>query len=161
MKVRELMTVNVGCCGPRTNAAAIAEILWSRDCGCVPIVDEKNKLLGVVTDRDLFIALGTRNRRPSELSADEVMSRDVATAAPDDLVSKAVEAMQNRKVRRVPVVDKDGTVRGMLSIYDVVRFAAARPGAPDLTATTVLSALAALVAPAPMRAPMLATAGAR
>jgi CBS domain-containing protein len=121
MKVREVMTTNVGCCSPRTNAATIAEICWNRSCGVVPIVDDKNKILGVVTDRDLFIALGTRNLRPSELVAEEVMTKDVATCSPDEDVKQALAIMQARKVRRIPVVDKDKTVKGILSLHDVVR----------------------------------------
>jgi CBS domain-containing protein len=157
MKVRELMTTNVGFCGPRTNAAAIAEILWSRDCGSIPVVDEKNRILGIVTDRDLFIALGTRNRRASDVTAEEVMTKDVATCSPDDDVKQAVGTMQARKVRRIPVVDRDRILRGMLSIYDVVQ-AAAPPGSTELPAAHVLNAMARLNERATNKVPALAAA---
>jgi len=121
MKVREIMTSDVGCCGPRTNAAEIAEICWNRSCGVVPVVDDKNKVLGMVTDRDIFIALGTRNRRPSDLVAEEVMTREVATCSPDDDVKRALELMHARRVRRLPVIDKDRTVKGIVSLHDLVR----------------------------------------
>jgi len=161
VKVRELMTTNLACCGPRTNAAAIAEILWSKDCGSVPVVDEKNRILGIVTDRDLFIALGTRNRRASELSAEEVMSANVATVSPDDDLKRAVAVMLTRQVRRLPVVDKERTVRGMLSIHDLARHAASQPGQGELSHASVLGAIARISErPAPKQA-VLATASAR
>jgi CBS domain-containing protein len=121
MKIREIMTSNTGFCGPHTDAAAIAEILWSRDCGAVPVVDERGIVLGIVTDRDLTIALGTRDRRPSSLRADEVMTTDIATCNPDSEVRDALELMTARKVRRLPVVNRAGHLEGMVSIYDIAR----------------------------------------
>lgn len=120
MKVRVIMTSNVICCAPRTNAAAIAEICWSKPCGAVPVVDTNNKILGIVTDRDLFIALGTRNRRASDLVAEDVMSTDVATCSAEDDVRRALALMHERRVRRIPVVDRDRVVKGIVSLHDVV-----------------------------------------
>jgi len=120
MKVREIMSSNVSCCGPRTSAAAIAEICWNKACGAVPVVDEKNRVLGMITDRDLFIALGTRNARAQDLVAEDVMSRDVASCSPDEDVKHALSVMYARKVRRLPVVDRDKIVKGIVSFTDIV-----------------------------------------
>jgi CBS domain-containing protein len=117
------MSTNVATCGPKANAAEVAEIAWSADCGAVPVVDEKNKVLGIVTDRDFFIALGTRDKRPSELTVHEVMSDEVATCTPDCEARRALNLMESHKVRRLPVVDQDGLLRGMISLNDLIRHA--------------------------------------
>ncbi len=158
MKVRELMTTNIGFCGPRTNAGALADILWTRDCGAAPIVDEQERLLGIVTDRDLCIALGTRNCRAQDLFADEVMTKDVSTCSPEDDVLVALRIMQNRKVRRVPVVDGDRRLLGLLSIYDVIQKAARGNGSAPFSAGAVVSAMAHIAERAPAREPEFAGA---
>ena len=157
MKVREIMTRGVGVCGPHTNAAAIAEILWSRDCGAVPVVDERGILQGIVTDRDLSIALGTRNLRASTVRADDVMTRDVATCGPEDDVLHALELMHRFRVRRLPVADQDARVEGIVSISDIVR-AAAHPG-DGLSMAMVMKAMARINdRSAPRDEPLLAAA---
>ncbi len=157
MKIRDIMTTNCAVCGPHANAAAIAEILWSRDCGSVPIVDERGILLGIVTDRDLTIALGTRDRRASTLRADECMTRDVETCNPDEDLQDALEVMLARRVRRVPIVDRDGRLEGMVSLSDIVQ-ASSRPGAA-IPAASLVSAMARIEdRSAPRKHPNLAVA---
>ena len=72
MKVRDVMTAAAVCCKPETNIGSAVELLWSHDCGMLPVVDTDRKLLGVVTDRDICIAMGTRNRLPGDLTVGEV-----------------------------------------------------------------------------------------
>lgn len=138
MKVREVMSTNVATCGIRANAAAVAEIAWASDCGAVPVVDEHGKLLGIVTDRDLFIALGTRDQRPSELPVAQVMSRDLVRCSPDDDVKRALNLMQANKVRRLPVVDREGVLRGVVSLNDLLRHATS---SGDLSFANLVGAL--------------------
>jgi CBS-domain-containing membrane protein len=120
MKVQNIMTKNVSACSPGTNAAAAAEIMWTNSCGALPVVEDDGRVAGIVTDRDLFIALGTTNRIAADLLVGEVMSRDVATCAPADDVQTALRTMANRKLRRLPVVDSSGKLSGILSTDDVV-----------------------------------------
>jgi len=139
MKVSELMTSDVKCCGNRTNLAEVAEILWRADCGAVPVVDERRRVVGMLTDRDICIALGTRNRRPSEVLAEEVMSKQVHSCSPDDDVQSALAIMQAKGVLRLPVVGtNDKVVRGILSFSAVVR-QASQTG--DLSHANVLGVL--------------------
>jgi CBS domain-containing protein len=159
MKVSEIMTSDVGSCGPRTNAAAIAEICWNRSCGAVPVVDETNKVLGMVTDRDLFIALATRNRRASDLVAGEVMSKDVTTCSPDDDVMQALSQMHSRKVRRIPVVDRNKTLVGILSLANVVRVSGNGSGIPQPAVMSVLTRLCEKVEAVAPKRPALASVG--
>jgi CBS domain-containing protein len=119
MQVQEIMTKDVCSCSPGMNAAAAAELMWSRNCGSLPIVEDGGRVVGIVTDRDLFLALGTSDRRPSELSLGEIMNKDLALCNPGSEVRSALKTMAQRQLRRLPVVDEAGTLIGMLSLADV------------------------------------------
>jgi CBS domain-containing protein len=119
MRVEEIMTKDVCSCGPGTNAASAANIMWSRNCGSLPVVEDGGRVVGIVTDRDLFLALGTSNRKPAEVPIGEIMTRDVALCNPGSDVRSALKTMAQRQLRRLPVVDDSGALRGMLSLGDM------------------------------------------
>ena len=120
MQVADLMTKDVSFCNPHTSAAAAAEIMWNRDCGALPVLEDSGRIVGIITDRDLFIALGTNNRSASDLPVGEIMHREPAVCAPSDDVRIALKAMAHQRVHRLPVVDQSGELKGILSINDVV-----------------------------------------
>jgi len=119
MRVQDIVTKDVSFCSPGTNAAAATEIMWTRNCGALPIVEDSRGVIGMVTDRDLLIALGTRNRNASDLPVSEVMSKDLSLCTPDDDVRDALKIMAERQLHRLPVVDKDGGLKGILSLDDI------------------------------------------
>ena len=119
MRVQDIMTKDVSFCSPGTNAAAATEIMWTRNCGALPIVEDSRVVVGMVTDRDLLIALGTRNRNASDLQVGEVMSKDLSLCAPNDDVRDALKIMAERQLHRLPVVDEDGVLKGILSLDDI------------------------------------------
>ena len=129
------MTKEVSFCTPATNAAAAAEIMWSRNCGALPIVEDGRGVVGMVTDRDLLIALGTSNRNASDLQMSEVMSKDLSVCSPVDDVRLAMKMMADRQLHRLPVVDKDGALQGILSLNDVALRAETDGLAKDLLKT--------------------------
>jgi CBS domain-containing protein len=90
------------------------------DCGVLPVV-ENGTLRGVVTDRDLFIALGTRDRRPSTVTIADVMHGPLFTCGPDDDVEEVLVVMKDHAIRRVPVEGTAGAVIGIVSMNDLVR----------------------------------------
>src|SRR5580700_6509565 len=121
MRVEEIMAKNVSACTAGTNAAEAAELMWIHDCGVLPVVaDSDGRLVGIVTDRDLFIALGTKGQNASGLTIGEVMRPEVFSCAPSDDLHNALKIMANRQVHRLPVVDGDGALTGILSLNDVV-----------------------------------------
>lgn len=120
MRVEEIMTKDVSYCAPGTNAAAAAELMWTKNCGSLPVVEDGGHVVGMVTDRDLFIALGTQNRRPADLAVGELMNRDLAICAPGDDLRQALKTMAEKQSHRLPVVDENGALKGILSIDDVV-----------------------------------------
>jgi CBS domain-containing protein len=120
MTVRKAMTKKVAYCHPETNLAAVTALIWENNCGAVPVVNEQGKLAGIITDRDICVALGTRNVRASELKAGQVASQHVHTCAPDDDLHTAFRTMSREKLRRLPVVSNDGTLQGILCFSDIV-----------------------------------------
>jgi CBS domain-containing protein len=121
VQVENVMTKEVSVCAPGTNAAIAAELMWKRNCGSLPVVDERGRVVGMITDRDLLIALGTSNRRASEVTVGEVMRENPSVCAPADTVGAALKTMAERQVRRLPVVDAEGALKGILSINDAVQ----------------------------------------
>lgn len=125
MKVKDIMTTEVRSCTPTTTAAEAAHLMWDGDCGMLPVV-EHDHLVGVVTDRDLYIALATRNAWPARLTVADVATPSPATCTPEDDVRTALATMKSVLVRRLPVVGFGGALLGVLSMNDVVL--AAGPG---------------------------------
>ena len=143
MKVRELMSWEVRACHAESDLGTAALILWDQDCGIVPIVDRGNRLIGVVTDRDICIATATKNRAPSTIRVREILGKPPRTCRPEDEIRAALETMADARVRRLPVVDQGGELCGLLSLNDVIRHTrtdGAR-GAPGISPADVLRVL--------------------
>ena len=130
MKIKDIMTTEVRTCTPDTNLAAAAALMLEGDCGILPVVDQ-GKLVGIVTDRDMYIALATRNRLASQLIVGEVARKNVWTCGPDDDVQTALGQMKEHRVRRLPVGGFGGTVMGIVSMNDIVLAAGARKPIPN------------------------------
>jgi CBS domain-containing protein len=120
MKVKDVMVRTPVSCNCETNLAAAVELLWNRNCGFLPVVESDGKVKGVVTDRDLCIALGTRNRLASEIVVGEVMTDKLFSCSPDEDIHSALQTMRTQRVRRLPIIARDGTLQGILSMDDVV-----------------------------------------
>ena len=148
MKVKEVMTANPRIVTAETTVAEAAALMLDADCGLLPVVAD-GRLAGVVTDRDMYIALATRNRLASELTVGEVAQRPVHTCEPDDDVAAALKTMEQYHVRRLPVEGFAGTVLGVVSIDDVVRHAGIQGGIRDEDALRTLQSIFAQHKPVP------------
>ena len=120
MKVQDAMTRNPAAIMPAANLAAATELMWKHDCGSLPVTDDTGKAIGIVTDRDMLIAVGTRNLRPSEITVGEVMTSPVFTCRPTDTIDAALSKMNTRRIRRLVVATEDGKLAGMLTMNDIV-----------------------------------------
>src|ERR1041385_5520229 len=107
MKVRELMTAEVKACSPDTSLAAAAGRMWEGDCGALPVVDDAGKFIGMITDRDICMAVATRHRLAGEILVSEVSSGAIYVCQPDDDVQFALKTMRQEQVRRLPVVNAE------------------------------------------------------
>ena len=120
MRVKDLMTKNVNSCSPENNLAEIAEMMWNQRYGAMPIVDGSETVVGMITDRDVCIALGTRNIKASDVLVRDVSPRGCFNCHPDDDVRDALRTMATQEVSRLPVVDDVDQLVGILSIDDIV-----------------------------------------
>src|SRR5262245_39399817 len=147
VKVEEMMTRNVKCCAPETNLAAAAMMMWDNDCGALPVVSDGGRAVGMITDRDIAIATATQGRRASEICVREVMTGQMHACAPGDNIQSALEMMRRCCVRRLPVVNHEGRLQGILSINDMILMAEQSIGAaktPGVTYEDVMSTMRAL-----------------
>jgi CBS domain-containing protein len=120
MKARELMTAQPACCTPDETVADAARLMKEHDCGCIPVVEDKEteRLVGVITDRDIACRCTAEHKGP-DTKVDEVMSRAPKCCGPDDDVDKVERIMAEAQVRRVPVVDERGCCVGIIAQADL------------------------------------------
>ena len=143
MKIQSIMTKDVATCSPHTDLAAVATLMWQRDCGIVPVVGEAGSVVGVITDRDICIAAATRGLPPSHIAASDAMSEPVHACMAGDDVSEALSVMKQFRVRRLPVIDKSGMLKGLLSMNDLVTAAGRAKGPAPKDVLATLSAICA------------------
>jgi CBS domain-containing protein len=146
MKVKHVMMGTPYYCQLDTNLGSAAELMWVGNCGFLPVVDANGKVVGVVTDRDICIALGTRSRLPGDVTVREVMSNRIFACSADDDVHVALRTMQEGGVRRLPVIAQNETVVGVISMDDLL-LRAEVPGIgkrPDLSTEEVIKTYRAI-----------------
>ncbi len=112
-----VMTANPASCRADAPIAQVAQLMIDNDCGQIPVVDADNKPLGVVTDRDIAVRLVAAGK--ADATAGDAMSSPCHFIAADSSVQDAIKLMESAKIRRVPVVDGDGRLAGIVSIADL------------------------------------------
>lgn len=120
MDLKTVMTQPVRTCRSTAPLADAAHSMLVFDCGCLPVVDARRRLVGMVTDRDVCLALA-RGQNPWDVYVRDVMSSPVVSCLVTDHLEVALVAMKAHRVRRVPVVDEAGRVKGIVSIDDCIR----------------------------------------
>jgi CBS domain-containing protein len=146
MRVQDIMTETVKVCVPDANLAEAAAIMWEADCGTIPVVSDGGKVVGMITDRDMAVALGTRDRRASDIAVRDVISGELYSCHPEDDIHTALKTMRKDKIRRLPVVDETGVLQGILSMNDIALHAEKfdEHRTIDLTYEDVVSTLKAI-----------------
>jgi CBS domain-containing protein len=139
MKVQDVMVKGVRFCTPDTNLATVTKLFWEQGCGALPVV-ENGRAIGMITDRDVSIALGTRNAKAGDTLVRDVALPKVFFCLPQDDIHVALETMRAQQVRRLPVVDHEGALTGILSLDDIVLFAEDKP-AGELTYAHVVDTM--------------------
>ena len=123
MQVRDIMTENPACCAPETSLEDVARMMADQDCGEIPVLDERGRPLGVVTDRDITCRAVAQGRDPASTAARDIMSGSVITTTPDASLEHALAQMEERQIRRMPVVDENGVCCGIVAQADIARTA--------------------------------------
>ena len=117
IRCRDIMTKSVRTATREQSLKDVAILMRDGDMGSVPVV-ENGKLVGIVTDRDIVVR-SIAEGKDASASVDEAMTTDIFAVKPDDFVFEAIRLMGNKQVRRVPVVDNDGSLAGIIAIADI------------------------------------------
>jgi CBS domain-containing protein len=152
MQVMDLATRNVVSCRADDPLSRAAQLMWDHDIGCVPVVDDRGGVIGMVTDRDIAMAALTQGRALADIPTAIAMARNVVWCTPREEVRCVEQRMAAHQVRRVPVVDDDGDLVGILSLADLARVRdrdAAVALLADIAAPRGAPAAAAPAMPAP------------
>ena len=158
MKVKEVMTPDAKAIWITESLADAAKEMWENDCGVLPIIKDGRKVVGMITDRDICMAAAMRDRNPSAISVEEVMNATVYAAEAEEDVEQALQTMREHKVRRLPVLNLQGELQGIVSMNDIVLNAKARNGKrPPIDYTDVVKTYQAICEhPLPMAQPATA-----
>jgi CBS domain-containing protein len=116
---REIMTPAPQCCSGETLLNEVANLMVEADCGEIPVVDESNRIIGVVTDRDIVARVVAKGKNPSAVTASECMTEPVVCVNEDTTLEDVMAVMEENQIRRVPVVDASGCCCGIISQADV------------------------------------------
>jgi CBS domain-containing protein len=144
VRCRDIMTRDVTVATRETMLEEVARMMRDEDTGVIPVVERQTesltdlgetrpdinrvqpnvvgssgKLVGLITDRDIVVRAIAEGKNPATTRAEEIMTTDIHTAQPNDRVVEAIRKMGDKQVRRIPIVDRDGTLRGIISMADV------------------------------------------
>lgn len=120
MKVQDVMTYDVQTCRPETSLADAAMRMWRNDCGVLPVIADGQKVVGMITDRDICMAGATKHRDLTNIRVNEVTSGKVYSCSPDVDIHEALKVMREKQVRRLPIIrSEDGKLVGILSLNDL------------------------------------------
>lgn len=145
MKIETLMTSDVRTCRANDSLSAAAQAMWEGDLGCLPVVDDSKGVVGILTDRDVLMASHLRGAPLWTIAVSEAMASVVFHVSPSDSVEDVLARMQSLQVRRLPVVNKDGELVGIVSLGQLA-CAVANDAAP-LKPRDIAAAFAAISAP--------------
>ena len=121
MKVRDCMCNNAVCCTPSTTVLEASKLMQTHHIGCIPICDSENCMIGIITDRDIVLRCIANNKDVKETTLSEIMTTNVCTCKEDDEIQDAQSKMGKDQIRRLPVVDNNGKVVGMLTLGDLAQ----------------------------------------
>jgi CBS domain-containing protein len=121
MKVKDLMTTQVKCCADYNTLNTAAQIMWDNDIGCLPVVNHEGHVIGMLTDRDICMAAYLQAVQLSGSLVTSAMSKQVFSCTPEDDLATAEKVMRDKQVRRLPVLDAQGRLAGIISLNDIVR----------------------------------------
>ena len=142
MHIKEIMSHPVVSCPTNSTLDHAARLMWEFDCGVIPVLDDEGRVAGIVTDRDICMAAYTQGKALSAIPITTAMARDVAAAHADDGIEQVEELMRNKQVRRVPVLDGESRLIGLVSMNDLARLSArARKSAVDRELVQTLAAV--------------------
>ena len=119
MELNTVMTANPACCKQDTPLRKVAQMMADNDCGMIPVVDQQNMPVGVITDRDIAVRAVAGGKDTTRASAADYMTTPVRTVGQDSSLADCVAAMEAGQIRRIPVVDGQGKLCGVVAQADI------------------------------------------
>lgn len=119
MDIRSVMTANPATCGRDATLQDVARLMKQNDCGQIPVVDQGNKPIGVITDRDIAVRAVAEGKDTRSATAADYMTAPVATVRENSSVEECYRLMEQNRIRRVVVVDQQGNVAGIVAQADI------------------------------------------
>lgn len=120
-KIKEIMTRDVETVTPNTPVRQVAERMRNDDIGSFPVVDESDRVLGTITDRDIVCRVVSEGLEPATTMVSEVMTKNVATCREDQTIEEAARLMEERQIRRIPVLDEDDRLVGLITMGKIAK----------------------------------------
>lgn len=122
MRVKDLMTRSTACVRSDQSLADAAGLMWKHDCGALPVVHgDDSRVIGMITDRDICMAAWSKGQAPASICVSDVMSHGVVHCSESDSVGRAEAIMESNQIRRLPVLDGEDRLVGILSLADIAR----------------------------------------
>lgn len=148
MRVQDLFIRDVATCHLETPLRQVGLLMRERTCGAIPVLDHRDRVVGMVTDRDMALSLAASDHPATRMYAGDILSRPAHTILRTATLREALQAMHLHRVRRMPVVDADGVLCGLLSLTDLILAAEdPRLAGPDaLTYPELMELMKALAA---------------
>lgn len=127
MNAESLMTREVCVCSPNDSLQQAARIMWESDVGCLVVTDAQGRPIGMITDRDVAMAAYTQGAALRDAKVASAMSRQLLHCSPSTSLGELEKVMQASQIRRIPVVDTDGKLVGVVTLADIARSSQAGP----------------------------------
>lgn len=151
MRVDQIMSKQVHVCEPGDSLERAAQLMWDHDCGSIVVCisNGANETVGMITDRDIAMSALLKGQPLRDLCVRDAMSRQLLTCRPEDSLAEAEQRMRSGQVRRLPVVNDEGSVTGMISLADLAQEALRELGdrKKEITGNEIGDTLAAICAP--------------
>jgi CBS domain-containing protein len=119
MKIKELMTKTVYSVNNNQSLSDAAQLMWDHDCGWLPVLDESNKVLAAITDRDIAMAAFLNGKCLADLPVSKAQSQSLLACGPEDDIKAVEEIMRSNQIRRIPIMDKTASLLGIVSLNDI------------------------------------------
>lgn len=145
MHVSDVMSCLVATCRPHDTLDRAAQIMWDEDCGCVIVVDDNDRAIGVLTDRDAAFAAWSQGKSLHDIQVGSAMASALVVCSPRESIARVHELLREHQVHRLPVVDDTGALVGVISLADLIQAAERLPATKKKTAAQELHATAATI----------------
>lgn len=156
MNIAKVMNRDVRTCSATDTLNRAAQIMWEGDCGLLPVIDERGRAVAVVTDRDICMGAYMQGVPLWGAPVSSVMSKTIHTCRPTDDLATVEQLMQERRIRRIPVVDSEGILLGIVTLGDLARSSQSSTLHKAMEGLGIAKTLASICEPRPPEAAVAA-----